>query len=667
MSATGRSRKGMMGLTKMRLGLVLAITLGLLAAIGQTGWQQGISLLQFNQTVDQNRIFVKGSGLQPELAQVSLTLRTPASLQRLPVNLLIIVDRSASTDLAGERQAAMRLVAALQAGDQVGIASFANQATLDLALTPIDQSAAIQSALDDLSAGGATAIGEGIAVATNELSAAASSSALPVEVLLSDGFDDAGRDPVEQAKRTADKNIKLYTVGIGRRLNRDLLEQLAQMTGGQFFPTFSDAISNTILKTSLPSTGVLRDIQIVETLGQGFSFEGAQENAPTQVSTNPDGSVRLEWDLAALNLNESWTTVFSVSSSKAGSYSLNQAPSLISFSDFQGRSLREDLPLIPMEVRPPCTPPTPAFDFSPSAPSRQDTVLFSDRSSAPVGQITRWQWDFGDGSSSEEQNPSHRYAQDGDYRVTLTVSDDCAASITRTITVFTPKLTVKRTIDTFLPLDETIPGQSFQVTIDIRVNETINGLGIQETLPNADWQLEPMGSGKASLHVQGSNFQWIFAEKLQAGDTRQIVYHVTVPGPDKNGKLPDTSAPGVYQISGLASSASPDISLKITGDSQIQLDDGFPAKVVVAHWNKDANGGAGDLDLAAFPKHTIGFDQIQVAIGWWLGNQSVPHTSATNKDADNLKLDFKTVQTLVAYWLTGTSVFDPLPKEEVHS
>ena len=653
-----------MDLTKMRIGLVIVIALGLLAAIGQTGWQQGISLLQFNQTVDQNRIFVKGSSLQPQLARVTLTLRTPTSLQRLPVNLLIIVDRSASTDLAGERQAARQLISALQAGDQVGIASFANQATLDLALTPIEQSAAIQSALDNLNSGGATAIGEGIAVATNELSAATSSSALPVEVLLSDGFNDAGRDPLEQAKRAADKDIKLYTVGIGHRINRDLMEKLAQMTGGQFFPTFSDAISDTILKATLPSSGVLRDIQIVETLSQGFSFEGAQQNAPTQVSSNPDGSVRLEWDLAALNLNQSWTTIFSVSSSKAGSYSLNQAPSLISFSDFQGRSLSKDLPPIPMEIRPPCTPPTPAFDFSPGAPTRQDTVLFSDRSSLPGGQITHWHWEFGDGSSSEEQNPSHRYAQDGNYRVTLTVSDDCEASITRTITVFTPKLTVKRTIDAFAPPapDETIPGQSFRVTIDIAANTDLNGLGIQETLPNTDWQLQPLESGKASMHRQGADYQWIFAEKLKSGDTRQIIYQVTVPGPDKNGNLPDTSAPGVYQINGLVSSASPELSAKITGESQIQVDNGFPIKVVVAHWNKDANSGAGGLDLATFPKHTIGFDQIQVAIGWWLNNQSVPHTSATNKDADNLKLDFKTVQTLVAYWLTGTSVFDPLPK-----
>ncbi len=40
------------------------------------------------------------------------------------------------------------------------------------------------------------------------------------------------------------------------------------------------------------------------------------------------------------------------------------------------------------------------------------------------GTIVSWSWDFGDGNTSSEQNPSHTYGGDGIYNVTLTVTDD---------------------------------------------------------------------------------------------------------------------------------------------------------------------------------------------------------------------------------------------------
>ena len=44
------------------------------------------------------------------------------------------------------------------------------------------------------------------------------------------------------------------------------------------------------------------------------------------------------------------------------------------------------------------------------------------------GTVNSWSWDFGDGSSSTQQNPSHTYASDGPYTVTLVVTDDGGAT-----------------------------------------------------------------------------------------------------------------------------------------------------------------------------------------------------------------------------------------------
>ncbi|HKO42296.1 MAG TPA: PKD domain-containing protein [Pyrinomonadaceae bacterium] len=52
------------------------------------------------------------------------------------------------------------------------------------------------------------------------------------------------------------------------------------------------------------------------------------------------------------------------------------------------------------------------------------TVHFFDRSGDSDSQVVSWHWDFGDGSSSTEQNPTHAYAEPGSYSVSLTVTDD---------------------------------------------------------------------------------------------------------------------------------------------------------------------------------------------------------------------------------------------------
>ena len=57
---------------------------------------------------------------------------------------------------------------------------------------------------------------------------------------------------------------------------------------------------------------------------------------------------------------------------------------------------------------------------------------FTDLSTPGSGTITNWQWDFGDGNSSIQQNPSHTYTQ-GIYSVVLQVRNDkgCVATLTK--------------------------------------------------------------------------------------------------------------------------------------------------------------------------------------------------------------------------------------------
>jgi YVTN family beta-propeller protein len=64
--------------------------------------------------------------------------------------------------------------------------------------------------------------------------------------------------------------------------------------------------------------------------------------------------------------------------------------------------------------------PTAVFYASPKSGNAPLSVKFTDKS---TGKPTKWKWDFGDGTSSTSQNPTHKYSKTGKYTVKLTVTN----------------------------------------------------------------------------------------------------------------------------------------------------------------------------------------------------------------------------------------------------
>ncbi|MEW6070370.1 MAG: PKD domain-containing protein, partial [Candidatus Thermoplasmatota archaeon] len=147
------------------------------------------------------------------------------------------------------------------------------------------------------------------------------------------------------------------------------------------------------------------------------------------------------------------------------------------------------------------------FTFSPESPTSLDIIQFTDCSGDLDGIIASWYWDFGDDNSSYEQNPSHRYADNGTYNVILTVRDNHGAekSITKKITV----LNVAPTADfTFLPLSPTaIDVIEFNSTLSYDLDGNIVsqlwnfGDGIKSTLENPTHKYSKRGSYIVNLTV----------------------------------------------------------------------------------------------------------------------------------------------------------------------
>jgi PKD repeat protein len=71
-------------------------------------------------------------------------------------------------------------------------------------------------------------------------------------------------------------------------------------------------------------------------------------------------------------------------------------------------------------------PPTASFT-TPNTICQGSTVSFTDFS---TDSPTTWAWTFGDGTSSNQQNPAHTYATAGSYTVSLTVSNAAGTNST---------------------------------------------------------------------------------------------------------------------------------------------------------------------------------------------------------------------------------------------
>lgn len=263
------------------------------------------------------------------------------------------------------------------------------------------------------------------------------------------------------------------------------------------------------------------------------------------------------------------------------------------------------------------------------------------------GIIDLYKWDIdGDGIIDLETTSSdieHAFQEPGEIKLTLTIVDDEGRTDVHTETVdILPSVLAVRSVETCMPNDVTIPARVVQVSIVISVNTLLHGLSVSETVP-VGWTFAEVDSDGATLRQNGQTMEWLFLEKfLDDGINvkREIKYTLTSPATI-------TDEPVQAHISGIVGSSSPRVMLTISGDDRITIVETLPVPVIISRWNTEE--GKFDPCLQGL----IAFDQIQYAVSLWLSREQVPLSGGAT-------IDLAMMQDLIAYWLSGRSVHDPL-------
>jgi Ca-activated chloride channel family protein len=181
----------------------------------------------------------------PALASLVVAVGRPVGIVSVPTDqttIILVIDASGSmrsTDIQPSRlgaaeAAAISFIQRQKSQTQIGVVAFASSA--ELIQAPTTDQEALQTAIESLTTGRGTAIGNGILKALDAMAEVDKSVAPSVTdpssgvgptpvprgafapgiiVLLTDGVNTTGPQPLDAAQQAADRGVRVYTIGYG--------------------------------------------------------------------------------------------------------------------------------------------------------------------------------------------------------------------------------------------------------------------------------------------------------------------------------------------------------------------------------------------------------------------------------------------------------------------
>jgi Ca-activated chloride channel family protein len=171
--------------------------------------------------------------------RVSLTGLPLQQQKRVPINVALVIDKSGSMQgekITNAKKAAIMAVEHLRPDDIISVITYDHQAEILLPATKASDKEFIIQNINNLKAGGSTALYDGMEKAAKEIRKFLDRKRVNRIVLVSDGLANVGPStPEELGKLGAalgEENISVTTIGLGLGYNEDLMTQLAKKSDG---------------------------------------------------------------------------------------------------------------------------------------------------------------------------------------------------------------------------------------------------------------------------------------------------------------------------------------------------------------------------------------------------------------------------------------------------
>ncbi len=198
------------------------------------------------------------------ILKVGLQGRNISKSQRKPTHLVFLVDTSGSMSAEDKlplAQKAMKLmVDGLNESDTVALVTYAGSVRDVLPPTPASQRDTLFAAIDSLTSGGSTAMGDGLELAYKHAAKKAGPKSVSRVVVLTDGDTNLGRNltadtMLESVRGYVQEGVTLSTIGLGMGNYRDdLMERLANKGNGNCFYIDSEREARRVFQERLAGT-----------------------------------------------------------------------------------------------------------------------------------------------------------------------------------------------------------------------------------------------------------------------------------------------------------------------------------------------------------------------------------------------------------------------------